>query len=179
MNDEIEIIAEGKDISIDIDKTLISPILQNKEATPTKQTQTITNDVGYNGLSQVTINPIPDDYIIPTGEISISVNGNYNVKNYETANVNIPITKNAEIDTNVVTNNGRITKEIVSTPPLNTSGATNLSYFFSDCYKLKNIGLFDTSSCTNMSQLFLRCYALEEVPAINTSSCTNMSEMFR
>lgn len=36
--------------------------LQSKSATPTKQQQNITPDSGYYGLSDVTINPIPDAY---------------------------------------------------------------------------------------------------------------------
>lgn len=36
--------------------------LQSKYATPTKQQQTITPDAGYFGLSDLTINPIPDAY---------------------------------------------------------------------------------------------------------------------
>ena len=37
---------------------------QNKEVTPTKSTQSITADSGYSGLGTVTVNPIPNDYII-------------------------------------------------------------------------------------------------------------------
>lgn len=36
--------------------------LQSKTATPTKKAQSITSDDGYYGLSDVTVNPIPDAY---------------------------------------------------------------------------------------------------------------------
>lgn len=51
------------------------PSLQAKTTTPTESQQTIEPDSGYDGLSQVTVNPIPSQYIIPTGTKSITENG--------------------------------------------------------------------------------------------------------
>ncbi len=65
--------------------------LQDKEATPTKETQEITADNNYNGLSKVTVNKIPDEYIIPAGSVDIIANGTYDVTDKVTANVNIPM----------------------------------------------------------------------------------------
>ena len=63
---------------------------QAKTVTPTKSEQTITHDDGYTGLGIVTVNPIPDDYIIPTGNISITENGTaINVHDYDNATVNV------------------------------------------------------------------------------------------
>ena len=67
--------------------------LQEKEVTPTKEKQEIVPDKNYDGLSKVTVDKIPDEYIIPTGNIEIIENGVYNVREKETANVNIPILK--------------------------------------------------------------------------------------
>ena len=40
--------------------------LQPKEVTPTKSEQIITPDSAHDGLSRVTVNPIPDEYIKPS-----------------------------------------------------------------------------------------------------------------
>ena len=69
---------------------ITTPItLQNKSITPTKLTQSVTADNGYNGLGTVTINPIPNNYIEPTGTININSNGTVDVTQYASANVSV------------------------------------------------------------------------------------------
>jgi len=63
------------------------PVLQEKEVTPTKDTQTLTPDEGYDGFNEVVVNPIPDNYIEPSGTLKIIQNGTYNVENYAEAEV--------------------------------------------------------------------------------------------
>ena len=58
--------------------------LQTKTATPTKNTQTITPDASYNGLSSVTVHPIPDEYIT-TGDATATAS---DIKKDKTAYVN-------------------------------------------------------------------------------------------
>ena len=77
--------------------------MQEKEVTPTKEKQEIVPDKNYDGLSKVTVDKIPDEYIIPTGNIEITKNGIYNVREKETANVNIPMLK---LGTKNITENG-------------------------------------------------------------------------
>lgn len=62
---------------------------QEKTVTPTKNTQYIVPDSGYNALSQVTVEPIPDNYIEPSGTLNISSNGVQDVTNYASVNVNV------------------------------------------------------------------------------------------
>lgn len=68
----------------------VEPKLQEKTATPTKQPQVVLPDVNFEGMSKVTLEAIPEEYIIPTGSIDITENNTYNVKDVETVVVNVP-----------------------------------------------------------------------------------------
>lgn len=89
---------EANELTGTLDKVIeiIEPNLQEKEITPTKQTQVVQPDEEYNGLSQVTVNPIPNEYIIPALDSkSITANGQYyasddNLDGYSLLNVNVP-----------------------------------------------------------------------------------------
>ena len=65
--------------------------LQEKTVTPTKSAQEIVADSSYDGLSKVTMEKIPDEYIIPGGSKTITENGNHNVRVYEVVDVNVPV----------------------------------------------------------------------------------------
>lgn len=66
------------------------PALQDKSTTPTDIQQIVTADNGYYGLSSVTIKAIPSNYIVPSGDLSITANGTYNIKTYESISVSVP-----------------------------------------------------------------------------------------
>lgn len=66
-----------------------APSLQSKSVTPSKSSQSVTADSGYDGLSTVTVNAIPDEYIIPSGIKEITSNGTIDVTDYKTASVNV------------------------------------------------------------------------------------------
>lgn len=71
-----------KDYSIDVQ-------LEEKTVTPTKSIQEITADIGYDGLSKVTVDVIPSNYIEPTGTKNITSNGTVDVTEYASVNVNV------------------------------------------------------------------------------------------
>lgn len=77
--------------------------LQEKEVIPTKEVQVIVADKTYDGLSKVTVQSIPNEYIIPSGEIEFTQNGTYDVTDKASAKVNI---KEKVLGTKTITSNG-------------------------------------------------------------------------
>ena len=85
---------------------------QSKTVTPTTSAQTVTADSGYDALKRVTVEAIPSEYIIPTGNIAITSNTGtgqtLNVSQYATATVNVPTGGGgASVDTKTVTASNR------------------------------------------------------------------------
>ena len=60
----------------------------------------------------------------------------------------------------------------------NTSGVTNMSNLFQECYSLNKVAIFDTSNVTNMGSMFLTCTSLTSIPRFDTSKATSMAGMF-
>lgn len=67
-----------------------APKLQTKTVTPTKLQQSVSPDSGYDGLSGVTVNAIPDNYVIPTGTVNITTNGTHDVSGKASVVVAVP-----------------------------------------------------------------------------------------
>lgn len=63
--------------------------LQQKEVTPTKDTQQVSADSDYNALSMVTVKPIPDEYIVPSGNQNITENGSYDIADKASVTVRV------------------------------------------------------------------------------------------
>ena len=64
---------------------------QQRTVTPSTDGQEVKPLEGYEALSKVVVNPIPNSYIQPFGTTVIDKNGIYDVKQFEQASVNVPI----------------------------------------------------------------------------------------
>lgn len=95
--------------TIIVDETITSEsgivdAYQDKTVTPTKNTQILTADGQYKALGTVTVKPIPNEYIIPSGKKTISENGdNIDVKAYEKVAVNVPTSATPVLQEKTVT----------------------------------------------------------------------------
>lgn len=67
----------------------VSLFVESKTIAPTKTTQIVKPSNGK-VLSEINIEPIPEEYIIPKGSVSIVENGSYNIEDYKDAVVSIP-----------------------------------------------------------------------------------------
>ena len=120
-------IAQGKTAYVNGTKLIgthvcSTPETQEKTATPTTSSQEITPDSGKY-LSKVTINQIPSDYIIPSGNKEITENGsNIDVSSFSTVSVNVPtgITPSGTLD---ITENG--THDVTNYASVNVNVASS------------------------------------------------------
>lgn len=156
---------------------------QTKTITPTKETQTIKPDTGYE-LAEVTVNPIPDEYIKPSGTLDISSNGTYDVKSYESANVNV--------GSFVIDNYGHLFENGARLNVLNDllplcKGATIAYYMFASCYGYTgtlDLSSLDVSKIYRLDNMFNGLGRNNnnvqlKLPEIKTNlSCDNMFQGF-
>lgn len=164
--------------------------LQEKEVTPTKETQILEPDKDFTGLSKVTVHPIPNEYIVPSGEVEFTQNGTYDVTDKASAKVNI---KEKVLGTKTITSNGTY-KAIddnldgYSEVEVATSGV-DINEYMSDTitFGLSNAGGWTQTikklksplivQGNNASYMFGH-YPTNEIPQIDTSNVTTMDNMF-
>ena len=68
---------------------------ETKTVTPSASTQNVTPSSGKY-LTKVTVNPIPSNYIIPSGTLTVTENGTHNVSTYANVEVNVESSASAE-----------------------------------------------------------------------------------
>lgn len=84
-----------------------APKLQTKTVTPKELQQSVSPDSGYDGLSGVTVEAIPPNYVIPTGTVNITANGTHDVSGKASVNVNVP-SKEEQTKSITITANGTV-----------------------------------------------------------------------
>ena len=165
---------------------------QEKTITPTKVIQEVVPDYGFDGLSKVTVEAIPDEYIIPEGTKDIASNGVYNVKEFVNANVNVP---DKILGTKSITQNGtyRATDDGLdgySEVNVETSGVDINDYFnptiksgsyqnpswMQNIKKWRSPLILEGTSCSYM----FRDFPFDEtvLPEIDVSNATSFYQMF-
>lgn len=183
-----------KDVSIlGVTGNVIELNGEERATTPTKDTQIITPSADKNAITKMTVNPIPDEYIIPSGEIEITANGNYNVTDKASAKVNVPI---KTLGTKTITKNGvyNATNDNLdgySQVTVETSGGVDINEYFSNIVTSNSaynpnwyasvlkmpplkVGGNDP---TNGTGIFYGC-TLVEIPKVDTSEVTYAMQMF-
>ena len=93
-NDSATLTTKGTWLEDDITIEVNALNLQTKTITPSESTQNITKDSTYDALGTVIVNPIPSNYIVPTGTIQITGSGTYDVSAYATAEASFASTIN-------------------------------------------------------------------------------------
>lgn len=162
---------------------------QEKSITPTKEKQTVVPDIGYEAITLIEVDKIPDEYVIPDGTLEITENDTYDVTNYDSVNVKVAGSGGGEDSsadiksfayfcgktTNV---DNTANRYIIESPNFTTKGSISLANMFYDNSSISECPSFPTSTIKNMSYMFYGCTLLKSVSLLDTSRVTDMRNMF-
>ena len=148
-------------------------ILQDKTVVPTKNVQSIVADDGYNGLATVTVESIPENYIVPVGTLAIYENGIYDVTDKERVNVDVVAADNrlaSFLEGGISDLNETIAIDVKS---LTTNAIYGRSELVSIAlHNLTYLGPSGIRNCSNLKKL-----NLPKVTAINQYSCAQNAKL--
>lgn len=180
-------------LTASLDKGIVE-IIKNKQiksAVPMTEQQTIEADAGYE-LEKCIVEPIPEEYVIPNGEIEITANGEYDVKEYEKAVIKTGATDKLQwkcdnmktLRQEFSNYKGESLDEVLR--GLDTSQVTTMEQIFANCINLTSLDLseLDTSNVTNMHGMFQMNTSPNKLTNIiligkfSTISVTDMNNMF-
>lgn len=168
-----------------------NPELEDLIVTPSKSTQEYVSQ-NYYGYNKVTVKPIGDEYIIPSGQKEVFANGEYDITEFAEVKVSVP---EAKLGTKSITQNGtyRATDDGLdgySEVNVETSGVDINDYFNptikSGSYrnpswkqnikKWRSPLILEGTSCSYM----FRDFPFDEtvLPEIDVSNATSFYQMF-
>lgn len=124
-----------------------APSYQAKTATPTRSSQTIAPDSGYDALSSVTVGAIPSNYIVPSGSQTLTENDTYDVTSL--ASITVDVQSSGGLNWQIDNRNGRIAATTYTDTGLSITVAKT------GTYNVYWSGFRNTTSGTSGSQLYV------------------------
>lgn len=136
---------EAIDLTMGMGIKKVYPPIENLEVIPTKEQQVFTHDNSY-GYDNVTVEPIPDEYIIPDGTLDVSENGDVDVTMFKRARVGV----SADMS-------NYYTKEEVDEKldRVNDDGGKTIKYHFYDELYVSGVGSTPISTTSETGQAIL------------------------
>lgn len=184
-NNPIELTGSIKQVeqlkaTINIPTIYAPPVTTQLEITPTSQKQNFFPPENTY-FDKVICNKIPNEYVIPSGQIDIIQNGIYDVTNYASVNVNTP---SSAVDWSQIGYESE-PQSIIDGFNYAKTIQQNWDNSITSCYQkyyydrfLEFFPLVDTSNVTNFYSMFEGCTTLLKVPKLNLEKAANVYRMY-